>query len=248
MFNNQKKKYNISIIIIVLLIFFSGLTGQDNYKWKKLAGKWEVRTEDGKSFLIEKKRRASQWNYNELINFNSILSNESFTTISSIAFSIKPSNPKNDDTAFMASFGITDGREFFAFKLSGDDDELDKVQFVWSKIKDKTLSIKKKANFVISEVACAEVELDFDKEYNVKIDINSKKAAISIDGKKALEGTLDRDLASGKIAFSSRNFQLQIDDVKVFNGKKIIFEDDFSKDSIKRKSFKGTVTKKKKGE
>jgi len=50
-------------------------------------------------------------------------------------------------------------------------------------------------------------------------------------------------LGTGKFGFSCRNAALRLDDVKAYKDKDILFEDDFSKDSVRRIIVKGNLEK-----
>ncbi|MCU0821982.1 MAG: hypothetical protein MUC95_05850, partial [Spirochaetes bacterium] len=62
-------------------------------------------------------------------------------------------------------------------------------------------------------------------------------------GGKIVEGKSDRALGSGKFGFSCKNAALRLDDVRAYKDSEIIFEDDFSKDTVKRIIVKGSLEK-----
>ncbi|MCU0846112.1 MAG: hypothetical protein MUC76_14450, partial [Spirochaetes bacterium] len=93
-------------------------------------------------------------------------------------------------------------------------------------------------------LATKDIELEYNREYRAEIRVKKNRATLYIDGKKLMEAEAPEDLTSGKIGFSNRNAMLKISDVKVYSGKELVFEDDFSKDSIKRYRVQATTMSK----
>ena len=58
-----------------------------------------------------------------------------------------------------------------------------------------------------------------------------------------MEAIATVNLNTGRLGFSNRNAKLRIRDVKVYSGKEIVFEDDFTTDSIKRWKVKAKRVK-----
>jgi len=62
---------------------------------------------------------------------------------------------------------------------------------------------------------------------------------VLVDNKQVLSHTLNEKLEGGSIGFASKNCIPIIDNCKVYNGSTIVFEDDFSKESIRKIILKG---------
>ncbi|HSV97531.1 MAG TPA: hypothetical protein VLM75_11445 [Spirochaetota bacterium] len=171
---------------------------------------------------------------------NSLIANDSLEKISSFQISFEIFNP-DPQSEHSLLFALSDYRVFYAFRFSGDGTRLNKLQFINSTIKDTTLRPAVKWNYTIAEIASRDIELEYNREYRAEIRVKKNRAALYIDGKKLMEAEAPEDLASGKIGFSNRNAILKIADVKVYSGRKLVFEDDFSKDSIKRFRVQATT-------
>ncbi len=141
-------------------------------------------------------------------------------------------------------FAAEDFRTYYGFKLKADGTKDATLVFHGSSVRDTTLRPHIKGNFVITDIATKQVPLEFNREYRAEIRIRKNRAILYLDGKKRLEAEAPEALAGGKIGFSNRNAALRIADLKVYNGREIVFEDDFSKDSIKRYRVQATTMSK----
>jgi hypothetical protein len=224
---------------LIISLSFSAAFGQDVvYRWISIAGKWETRKDNKEIFLIESKSKTYNHGYSELINYNSLISQDVIIEPSLIQFSFSMSSPANT-TEQLFFFNSDDFRSFYAFKLAGDGKKISKISLISSKINDTTLPRAIKNNFTVSEMAAKECSLDYNKDFASEIAINKRKKtlAFKVNGKELLSTNLPNDISSGKIGFSNRNAVLKIAGLKVYSGKKVVFEDDFSTDSIKRLKF-----------
>ncbi|MBN2038684.1 MAG: hypothetical protein JW864_01485 [Spirochaetes bacterium] len=202
-------------------------------KWKNISGQWEIFKNKGSSSLYEKKCKYRKWNYNELINFNSIATLNPINAYDKYTFSFQVQYPRKPAAELMFLFAMKHYRIFYAFKYIIEEDKTE-LQFISSKITDPTLKASVKNNFFISVLNSKKIKFEFNKLYNVEIKINENKAELYIDGKKTMEAKSPENLNSGRIGFSSRNCQPIIDDVKIYDKGNIVFEDDFSLDLIQR--------------
>lgn len=234
-------------LLAVTLILLFGLPfiarAEEDAKWRSVSGKWRTGSDKESTYIVETKLRSRSWGYSELINQNSIVTLESLTGVTSIKFTLRFQEPVKSEVTAMAYFNVESYREFIGFRFSGNKESLNKAQFITSQIKDKSKPPSKKWNFKITEIETCECSLSYNKEYKMEIQIEKGSAALYIDGKKILQGKCDEATGSGKIGFSVKNAALRIDDVRAFNGKKIVFEDDFSRDTIKRIVVKGKLEK-----
>ncbi len=225
------------LIITAICIFnftLSAFPEEDTPKWTRVIGKWEIGKDGIGNYLLESKIRTYNRGYSELINYNSLASYKPLPEYSSIKLSFAVMNPAKCPVEVMLFFAGTEYRDFFAFKFIINEKDEDKVQFICSKVKDKSLKRSVKNNYMVTALESKLYTIEFGREYSIEIRVNKAKAALFINGKKEIEAEADRDLGTGLIGFSSRNAQFRIRGVKVYSGDKIVFEDDFSKDSIKR--------------
>lgn len=240
------KKYR----IIVLAAFFLALFPlghsypADGFKWSIISGEWEIRKDNLKSFLISKNVKTRDWGYSELISYNSLVSINPIINYSSFSFSFEiPEAPQgNPDILFF--FNALDYRQFHSFKLLKIKNNTYKLSFINCSIKDTTLRPAVKWNYTITELASRDIELEFNREYRAEVRVKKNRATLYLDGRKALEAEAPETLSGGKIGFSNRNAALRIAGLKVYDGRTLVFEDDFSKDSIKRYRVQATTMSK----
>lgn len=231
------RKSKFVIVFISFLICYGlnvSLAQQKVFKWKTISGNWENRKDNREAFLIETKSKTRDWGYSELINFNSLITENPVPDYSYLRCTLSVINPSGDAVAQMAVFALKDLRDFYAFKFTGDREKITRVMFVSSKIKDTTKSPSEKWNFEVKELASKETALEYNRNYKIEISVSRNKATLFIDGKKVLEGVSGENMNGGKIGFSNRNAMLKIADLKVFKGNAVVFQDDFSVDTVKR--------------
>ena len=131
----------------------------------------------------------------------------------------------------------------YAFKISGGFWGINKVSLIHSDMKDKSLPYATKGNIFIDKLAKTKVSMKYKRKYNCRIEIYGNEATLFIEGEKVLTGTLPSDNYKGRIAFSSKNTKLAIDNVRVKKGDKIVFEDNFDKDSIYVRTVQARIVK-----
>jgi hypothetical protein len=227
---------NIKLFLILILLFIPTFLFSEEhaYKWRKISGNWEIGVDQDKKYLQENRCSYREYNYSELINFNSIITDNPIIKYDSITFFITSINPQNKPFESILSFSIQDYRDFYAFKFIVSKEKKAEIQFINSSIKDKSLEPKIKNNFEISILKKSIFDFEINKRYAAEIKIENKSAKLFIDSKLILESETPVEINSGRIGFSSRNAKLRIEDVKVYDSEKVVFEDDFSTDLIKR--------------
>jgi len=231
-----KKNY----IILVILIFsttsaIDSAISEKNLKWMKISGKWEtVETDDGSFNLIERKAKTYPFGYSELINMNSIITLNSVGQYSKIVFTLEIVNPVDNPVELMSFFAAKDYRNLYAFRFKGDSAKLNTVRLIQSKDKDTSLPRNVKWNFIIEEIASKDYALEYQKKHRFEIRCAGRWVQLKINGRKVLSITTENPLNSGRIGFSNRNATLKIADLKVYKGRRIVFQDDFSEDTNKR--------------
>ncbi|MCL1865491.1 MAG: hypothetical protein FWF73_06750 [Spirochaetes bacterium] len=233
----MKKKYLVfSIIFLVAVPLFS----QEKYhKWMRVAGKWEIK--DSKAF--ETRGRGLDWNYYELLNFNTILTLKGFNNFTSIDYTVNLVKRVQSPTEIMFPFAVSeiDFYHIYAFKITGDFWNMDRVSFIFSDRLDKTKPFETKNNIFVNELASAKCKVKYDKVYNYRIAFEEKNAVLYINGDKILSAPFPENSYNGRIGISSRNVKIAVDKIEIKNGDKTVFEDDFNEDSIYVKVLKATV-------
>ncbi len=229
-------------ILSILVLITAGVKqspADDIYKWQRFSGNWSIKN----SYLHELRAWASPWHFYELLNYNTVTSKKKLENYNLLEFSFTVNKPgieiKTRDKVpeFMVSFNITSPYKNWNFHLygirfTGDRDEINTINLIHSDRIDKTKKYATKNNTFVKVLTSKNVKLEYGKEYKVKIQLAGNNAILSIDGKKILSDTMPEKENGGKIAFSSKNLLLKIGDVKVYNNKEIVFEDDFTKDTI----------------
>jgi hypothetical protein len=236
------RKIIISAFIISFIVI-SAAAQEENFKWKSISGKWRTYSDDSGTYLVETKIKTVEWGNSELINYNSIITTQPFEGITSLKISMRILNSVKPEVALMIFLKAENFRDFFAFRLTGTDGTLSRAQFISSKIKDPLKPPAEKWNYVITELGNSKCKIINDKDFKAEILIKGGNAVLFIDGEKILEGKADSNFGAGKFGFSCKNAALRLDDVKAYKDKDIIFEDDFSKDSMQRIVVKGTLEK-----
>lgn len=239
-FANRTAYILITLVSTLLFTQQYGISQTPEHNWNTISGKWDARTDNKSSYAIEAGSKTRNWGYSELINYNSLIMLQPLTGYSSIQYSIELLNPTATSET-MLFFAAGDYRQFYAFKLTGNADKINRLLFISSSIKDTTLPPSAKWNFAITELESKDVEMEYNKEYSVEIRVKKNTAKLYIDGKKVMAADAPDELTGGKIGFSNRNAIVKIASVKVYGGKTVLFEDDFSKDTIKR--YRVTATK-----
>jgi hypothetical protein len=241
---------------ILLLLSLFLLNAEDNYfKWNKVSGKWEIQKDEQGPFLYEGRAKSIRWDSSEVINFNSIVTFNPLSDYSSIKYSIELIDPIQSPVETMLLLSLKDYRTFYAFKFVIDNHKDDELQFIGSKIKDPSLDKAVKKNFEITKIQKKKFSLEFGKCYSIEIRVNKNTAELFIDGKKELDAQTAEDMGKGRIGFSCRNAKIRVRSVKIYSsgafgkgaafskGERVVFEDDFSVDSIKRWTVKATQVK-----
>ncbi len=243
----KKKHLFIFDFTFISILFFtstSSFAQENNFNWLNITGRWETRSDNKQYYLVESKRVTRDYGNNELVNYNSIINEEFLIAYSVIQYKFEIGTRTASPLEMVVFFATKDFRSYYGFKIKDDGGNGLKLNFHRSSIKDTTLRPHIKLNYTITELATKDIELEYNREYRAEIRVKKNRATLYIDGKKLMEAEAPEDLTSGKIGFSNRNAMLKIADVKVYSGKELVFEDDFSKDSIKRYRVQATTMSK----
>ncbi len=214
--------------------------------WRQINGKWEIKKGEKNSYIIDNKVKSYRWGYNELINHNTIITLEPLETYSSINYNIIFSSPLKNDIRYMSTFSIKEDRVFYAFRFTGDEKSINKIEFIQSIVKDPEKKKSVKWNFDILSLKSIDYTLNFNTEYNVEIKIARKRTTLLLNRKPVMTVEIPAsEVNSGQFGFSSLHFKPMIWDINVFDGRKKVFSEDFSTDRVRRVRVTGTIEKKK---
>lgn len=231
------------IIIIFLLLCIcnpSILLAQstDDYTWQQISGKWSCVFDNKESYLKESKGKSINFDYNPLINLNSIITTNQVHLFTTLAHTFSLNAPSSA-TTFITFFGASDYRQFYGVRFTGNESSITAVSLIQSTINDTTLPKEAKNNFTVTTLASKEVSLNYGQTYTLTIRINKNTAEIIIDEQPILTCALPNTLEAGKIGFASKNVLPIIDNLFVYNKKTLIFSDEFSQQSIRKIVLQG---------
>lgn len=236
----KKNTFYYLIVVIIILFFptYSSLEENVSYKWLQITGNWTIIIDRDVKYLKENKSKSIIFNYSPLVNYNSIISNEEIISFSELKVDFSINSSTVDSTLFIF-FNAQSFRQFYAVQFTGNEKTIHTVALIQSNIKDTTLPKQAKGNFNITTLATKEISLEYGRTYTLTITVQGKTISAAIDTAQVLSHTLNEELEGGKIGFASKNCIPIIDNLVVYNGKEIVFADDFSKESIKKIVLQG---------
>ena len=229
----------ITVISLLQCLSSNDITVGKTFKWMRITGRWEIQSSPNSNshFLWERRAKTREWGYSELINYNSIIAENPLNEYSRITFNMEIADPIDNPVQIMAFFASRYSRYsryFHAFRFSGVRAGLKRVSLISSREKNPELPRRVKWNYIIEEKLTKNCTLEYDKNYFIDIRFYGKKILLYINKKRVASFVSKEPLNSGRFGFSNRNASIKIADVKIYSGKKIVFEDDFSEDTIKR--------------
>lgn len=227
-----------TLIILLPILLFSN---ENTLKWRQISGEWTIINQGEDNYLFEKKGKTHNWGYSDLINYNSVVTFSKLEKYSRIDASVNAINPMSNSTEILLFFATKDYKNFYAFKLLCNKKNITKLSFIQSKTKDPSKKAGVKWNFIITELAKKDYTIPLEKIENFSIRFQKNRAQLYINKKYVFSVKAEEDLTEGKIGFSNRNIHLKIYDVKVFNRWKVVFEDDFKENTLKKIKFKSSV-------
>lgn len=230
----------ISIAVLFFFFAFPVFSQTDNrFIWANINGNWTVESEH--KTLTDSGQKIARTGYSELLDTRSIVSNQKIQGITSIKTAVTLSEPE-ESNSFTVFFASREYRSFFGFRLTGDSQKISAVQFINSEPKDPSIPYTVKNSFEVKTLAEKTASAAFGKEIKILIELKNKTAVLYLNGKKALSYDIENSFQEGFIGFSHTENKISISEMKCFSGKKIVFEDDFSADKIKR--YKAVFNKK----
>jgi len=234
------KQYR-TIVLVVTVCFIcmsTTLSQASDFIWQQISGNWSVVADNKESYLKENRSKAFAFDYSPLINCNAIISTNSSIVFTRLTHTLMLDAPQ-DTATYFTFFNASDYRQFYAVQLTGNDSCITTLSIIQSDIKDTTLPKQAKGNFIITTLASSDVQLAYGQPYTLTIAIKNAIITVLVDDKQVLSHTLNEKLEGGSIGFASKNCIPIIDNCKVYNGSSVVFEDDFSKESIRKIILKG---------
>ena len=231
---------NYFIFFIILLVTIPLFSQEKNHNWQRVSGKWEVRS----SKVFETRGGGLDWNYYELLNFNTLLSLKDFNNYTSINYTINVTKRIKSPTEIMFPFAVTSESGFYhmyAFKITGDFWNMDNVSFIHSDRLDKTKPFATKNNSFVNTLASAKCKIKYNNVYNYRVAFEGENAVLYIDGKRILSAPFPEKNRNGRIGISSRNVLLAVDKIEIKTGDQTVFVDDFNEDSIYVRVLRASV-------
>ena len=244
------KKMKILLFFIVLMLSTlenQSALSQDNVKWIRIGGKWKFVN----SSIYERKGRASRWNYHELMNYNTIVTKNSFVKQTSILCSLEfnKARYRRNKISMMFSFGVRSPYrfyfyEFYAFRFSGNQSGIKQISIIQSNRKNPNKSFRTKFNYRIKVLAKTNYKLNYNKKYLIEIKLRGTNAILFINGNVVLKKNLSGEHFCGKIGLSSKNVRIRYYHVKIKKFNETLFEDNFNVNSLKVYKVKGVIKRK----
>jgi hypothetical protein len=234
-------KHIIAVLSLVLPLWSISAQADDR-QWLQISGRWTVDTD--KRQLADSNPRTINIGYNELINMNSVSSAVNLEKITKISSDFELFSPMKENKA-MLFFASSSQKSFYAVKFTGTQESITTMSLIQSSVKDSSLSTKEKNNFTIEELASVPVSMKWGELITLSIELSKKKIKASALG-FSLNYQVKDPIPSGDIGFSHSNNLITVKSIKVWSEKKVIFEDDFSKNRLKKVSVNATKVDSKK--
>ncbi len=232
------------IVLLVIILINCMTIAQGQYLWRQISGNWEILEETNQ--LIEKQGKTISWGYSELINNNSIETINELGAFTNATFNIEFNAPVHDQGFFLFFWGMLKQMEFSAIRFSAEGNKIRSIEYIESEFINKAIKGLSKWNFSVTVIESREVEMLPNRKYKCDLLFKNNNVSVLIDNKKVLSCTLRKNVTLGKVGFSNRNLIPAINEIKITDARKIIFQDHFINDSIKRIGVSGQIQKKQK--
>jgi hypothetical protein len=228
------------IILLLSLLSTTARSADADNLWMQVNGKWEVNT--NLKVCSDVYGKIYQFGYSEIINTSSIASIVPVKDVDIIYSTFAMTNPTDSGHAMIFFAGATH-QKFYGFKFIGNKDIIQQIQFIQSDKIDATKPPSVKNNFKITVLSSENVKLQYGSALSIMILIKGKSATLSVNRNKIMSVTAPDNLENGLFGFSHKNNTITISQFKIMADDEILFEDDFSRDRIKR--YTATIKKEK---
>lgn len=215
--------------------------------WNQINGKWETVKIDNKYYLTELKNRSHNWGYSELLNNNSLVLLNPLEKWERITFECEFLDVFLSNPSFTFIFGMKEQRILHGFKfeqLSNVRNQFSTLKIIKSEILDNTKSYKENNNYRITNINMINTIVHYSVKQKFEIRAEDNKYSLLMNNKLIISFPSHDVLNAGLIGFSCINVQPIIGEIKVYNKKNLVFNDDFTIDKIKRIIVRGTLKKK----
>jgi len=238
--NNLKIK---SVIFSLIIFGFNqyGMSVEKWHKWDRFSGTWTVK--DSKA--VESRGWGPGWEVYNLINYNTLVTIDSFDDLSSIEVNAELFDRLETPSELMISFAVTsESKKWFyhnyAFKLEGGFWGLNKASLILSDRLDRTQPLSVKHNFFVKEIASADCRVKYNKLNKYRVSFEGTDVILYINEDKVLSVPFPEKTHGGHVGISTRNIKISLNKVEVKQNDKVIFDDDFDRDSIFVDTVKAT--------
>ncbi|MGL4368883.1 MAG: hypothetical protein ACRCUT_04320, partial [Spirochaetota bacterium] len=188
-------------------------------------------------YLFDTKQKGYQFGYSDLINNNGIISTGKFSQPTRLTAAMDILSPSADNTATFF-FAAESYKKFHALRIYGTKEKIEKAAIIRCELKDTTLPLDAKNNFVITVIDEKPLTCEWGKTIAIDITVKKQKKIKAKVNDIELSCALDAPLADGSAGFSHQNNLIRVHSVKVQSDGAVLFEDDFSADRIKRATVK----------
>jgi hypothetical protein len=228
-------------LLFISLLSTSASSADPDFLWNQVNGTWTVKPD--LKILSDTYGKPYQFNYSELINTHSLIGTVPAINAQKIYSSFTITNPKDIGHALLFFAADKSYQKFYAFRFIVDKEGINWIQFVKSDKIDESLPPSVKNNFKITVLSSENVKLNYGVELNIMIIIKGKTATLSVNRNKIMTVTAQDNLSDGLFGFSHKNNTITISQFKIMADDEVLFEDDFSRDRIKR--YTATIKKEK---
>ncbi len=225
------KHIKLLLILIIVFCIKSPSFSDGDFMWLKVSGHWNI--DNASHSLIDSASSRPAFGYNDLNDTNSIVSLNSFDTFTSITCDFLLHAPEENNN-FTLVFSVSNySRNFYGIRFHGTKKGINRIALIRSNSINDALPSKEKNNFVIENLTDSDINLSYDSPVQLRLLRLKSKLKVLVNGKTAIEYSLNCKLPAGNFGISHINNLVQIKSFSVLNGKKTIFTDDFSSNRIK---------------
>ena len=211
-------------------------------QWQRLSGHWEIKN----NLLQEQQGWVSPWNYYLLLDYNTVISQKKIENFTSFKTSFELTAPIKDKTEFIISWQIQSpyknwNYHLYGLKLTGNNSSLNQIDFFHSDQKDKKKKYNQKNNYFVKILNYKKINLSYKKKHAALISFFKNQLTITLNQKNILILPWTKKSNKGKIGFSGKNVKINIHEVEVRNKEKLLWHDNFKKDSLHIPSTKAKI-------
>lgn len=197
-----------------------------------MGGNWKV--ENGRA--VETRGFAVNWGYHELMNYNGLVTQGAASDFTEIRCRFALTDVKKNPEGVLA-FALNSPQQhyyynFFAVKLTGDNAIMRRASLIRSTPKDESLPVTVKNNYTIETLCSGDCPLIFGRDYELRVVHSRNTLSVYMENTLLFTYRLPLSNLKGKFAVAARGVCISVDSIRIMNGKKEVFADNFDKYSI----------------